>query len=86
MIPIKNIRSQDTVKFVVGSIEDLEQTKSIINQYNLTKKGCGIYISPCFGKIEPEEIVKYLVEHRLNDVNVQLQLHKYIWDPDKRGV
>ncbi|MBE5925002.1 MAG: putative 7-carboxy-7-deazaguanine synthase QueE [Lachnospiraceae bacterium] len=82
----KNVRSQDTVKFVVGSIEDIEQTNRIINQYNLTKKGCGIYISPCFGKIEPEEIVKYLVEHRLNDVNVQLQLHKYIWDPDKRGV
>lgn len=82
----KNVRSQDTVKFVVGSIEDIEQTKRIINQYNLTKKGCGIFISPCFGKIEPEEIVKYLVEHRLNDVNVQLQLHKYIWNPDKRGV
>ncbi len=82
----RNVRSCDTVKFVVGSRNDLEQTGIIIKKYNLIEKGCGIYISPCFGRIQPEEIVEYLVENRLNDVNVQLQLHKYIWAPDKRGV
>lgn len=81
-----NLRMQDTVKFVVGSIEDLKKAKSIIESYHLVEKGCGIYLSPCFGKIDPSEMVDFLVEHRLNDVNVQLQLHKFIWDPDKRGV
>ena len=81
-----NLRTQDTVKFVVGSIRDLEKAKSIIEDYHLVEKGCGIYLSPCFGEIHPSEMVDFLVEHRLNDVNVQLQLHKFVWDPDKRGV
>lgn len=81
-----NLRTQDTVKFVVGSIEDLQRAKNIIENYHLLEKGCGIYLSPCFGKIEPAEMVDFLVEHRLNDINIQLQLHKFIWDPDKRGV
>jgi 7-carboxy-7-deazaguanine synthase len=81
-----NLRKQDTVKFVVGSTRDLEKAKDIIENYHLVAKGCGIYVSPCFGKIEPADMVDFLVEHRLNDVNVQLQLHKFIWDPDKRGV
>lgn len=82
----ENVRPQDTVKFVVGSKEDLEKAKNIIETYHLIEKGCGIYLSPCFGKIEPSEMVDFLVEHNMNDVNIQLQLHKFIWDPDKRGV
>lgn len=81
-----NLRPQDTVKFVVGSKEDLQRAKSIIENYHLIEKGCGIFLSPCFGAIEPAEMVDFLVEHRLNDVNVQLQLHKFIWDPNQRGV
>ena len=77
---------KDTVKFVVGCHEDLEGCRQIIEQYRLREKGCGVYISPCFGEIEPSEIVDYIVAHRMNDVNVQLQLHKYIWNPDARGV
>lgn len=81
-----NMRSIDTVKFVVGSRQDLEQARRIIEQYDLVARGCGIYLSPCFGKIEPADMVDYIVEHKMNGVNVQLQLHKFIWDPDKRGV
>lgn len=82
----QNLRSTDTVKFVVGSLADLQRSKEIIEEYHLIEKGCSIYLSPCFGEIEPEEMVAFLVEQRLNDVNIQLQLHKYIWDPDRRGV
>lgn len=82
----ENVRECDTVKFVVGSIEDLEKTKYVIDKYKLIDKKCGVYISPCFGWIEPSEIVEYLITHRMNDVNVQLQMHKYIWNPTKRGV
>ncbi len=81
-----NLRPQDTVKFVVGSVQDLEKAKQIIEKYHLVEKGCGIYLSPCFGKIEPADMVDFLVKHRLNDVNVQLQLHKFIWNPEQRGV
>ena len=64
----------------------MERSKEMIMKYHLREKQCGIYLSPCFGKIEPEEMVSFLIEENLNDVNIQLQLHKYIWDPDKRGV
>lgn len=82
----QKLRSRDTVKFVVGSREDLIKSKEIIETYGLIKKGCGVYLSPCFGRIEPSEMVDFLVEQKMNDVNIQLQLHKFIWNPDKRGV
>ena len=43
-------------------------------------------ISPVFGMIEPEEIVNFMKENVMNDVNMQIQLHKIIWSPDKKGV
>ena len=82
----RNVRAFDTVKFVVGSRADLIRSKEIIDEYKLVEKGCGIYLSPCFGVIEPEEMVNFLIEQNMNDVNIQLQLHKFIWNPDKRGV
>lgn len=76
---------RDTVKFVVGGKADLYDAKEIIDKYNLCGK-TNIYISPVFGKIEPKEIVEFMIENKMNNVNLQLQLHKIIWDPDKRGV
>lgn len=80
------VRSQDTVKFVVGSRTDMDTACEVVEKYQLISKGCGIYLSPCFGEIEPANMVEYLVEHKLNGINVQLQMHKFIWDPDKKGV
>ena len=80
-----HLRQEDTVKFVSGSRQDLERALEIIRAYDLTKR-CHVYFSPVFGAIEPAEIVDFLLEHRLNDVRLQIQMHKVIWDPDKRGV
>jgi len=81
----KILSKQDTVKFVVGSAQDLNRAKAIITEYDLTTK-CHVYISPVFGNIELEEIVNFLIKNCLNDVTMQLQMHKVIWDPNKRGV
>jgi 7-carboxy-7-deazaguanine synthase len=80
-----NIGIKDTVKFVVSDMADLNKANQIINDYTLTDK-CRVYISPVFGKIQPEQIVNFMIDNKLNDVNMQLQMHKIIWDPDKRGV
>ena len=45
-----------------------------------------VFFSPVFGKIEPKEIVQYLLENELYDCRVQIQMHKVIWDPNERGV
>ncbi len=79
------LEKKDTVKFVSGSSKDLEKALEIIRKYNLSQR-CHVYISPVFGNIEPAEIVDFMVENKLNDVNLQLQLHKFIWDPNMRGV
>ena len=75
----------DVVKFVSSNREDLQKALYIIKKYDLTNKCC-VYISPVFGSINPEEIVDFMKENKLNNVNMQLQMHKIIWDPDKRGV
>ena len=49
-----------------------------------------IYLSPVFGSIEPKEIVEYMQRNNMFSrqvpIRVQLQLHKFIWNKDKRGV
>lgn len=81
----QKLRHNDVLKFVVGSNEDLEQAKEVYNRYpNLHDKA--IYISPVFGNIEPVKLVEYIKDNKLDNWKVQLQLHKFIWEPDKRGV
>ena len=79
------LRSEDTVKFVIGSKDDLCRAEEVLTKHRLLER-CHVYFSPVFGRIEPAEMVEFMTEHRLNGVRLQLQLHKFIWDPDKRGV
>ena len=81
----KYLTHNDTVKFVTGSTYDLQKLKFIIDKYELTNK-TNVYISPVFGQIDLETIVEYMKENKMNGVNLQMQLHKIIWDPNKRGV
>lgn len=79
------LNENDTVKFVVADRNDLDAAHAVIDRYALAGR-TNIYLSPVFGKIEPEYIVSYMVENKMNKVNMQLQLHKYIWEPDRKGV
>lgn len=79
------LKNTDTVKFVCSSIDDLEKAKYMVEKYHLTKV-CAVYISPVFGKIEPADMVNYMIENNLNDIKLQIQMHKVIWDPNLRGV
>lgn len=80
---INFLGQKDVLKFVVGTYEDLKSAERIIKTF---KPRCNIFFSPVFGKIEPREIVKFLLENELFDARLQLQLHKIIWSPDARGV
>ncbi len=77
------VNEKDTLKFVCGSVTDLEKAKYIIQTY---KPQCKIYLSPVFGKIDPAQIVDFMIKNKMNNINLQLQLHKFIWNPNKRGV
>ena len=80
-----HLTEKDTVKFVSGSMEDLEKARELINKYKLTEK-TSIFISPVFGDIKLESIVDFMKDNQMNGVNMQVQLHKIIWDPNERGV
>lgn len=79
------LTKEDTVKFVISDAADLTRAREIIEKYQLQGR-CGIYYSPVFGRIQPAEIVDDMIVHRLNGVHMQLQMHKFIWDPEQRGV
>ncbi|MCF2612409.1 MULTISPECIES: putative 7-carboxy-7-deazaguanine synthase QueE [Fusobacterium] len=81
----KYLKEKDTVKFVVSNIDDLERAREIIEKYSLVEK-CAVYISPVFGKIELSSMVDFMKKYKMNGVNMQLQIHKIIWDPETKGV
>lgn len=80
---LKATHIKDVLKFVVGSQEDLEAMLSVINDNNIKAQ---IFVSPVFGKIQMSNIVKFMQDNKLNNVRLQCQLHKIIWNPEKRGV
>lgn len=88
MLPynFKHLRKRDVLKFVVGSHEDLVQAKNLYLFHYDNLRNRQIFVSPVFGQIEPAEIVDFLKAEGLRKWRVQLQLHKFIWDPEKRGV
>ena len=76
---------KDVVKFVVGSKEDLKYMVDVMKPFEFNP-AFQWYISPVFGQIEPAEIVDYMKEERLHNAKLQLQMHKFIWDPNAKGV
>ncbi|MBI9071266.1 MAG: radical SAM protein [Melioribacteraceae bacterium] len=81
---IDHLKEIDEIKFVMGSKEDYEWSKSIVKDYKLDEKFVVLF-SSVFGKIEHKELVDLILKDKLN-VRYQLQMHKYIWNPEKRGV
>lgn len=80
-----HLTQDDTVKFVCGSIADMQRAAQIMEQYHLAGQ-TKLYFSPVFGQIDPKDMVEFMKDNRMNSVRLQLQLHKFIWDPNERGV
>jgi len=81
---IDHIKPKDEIKFVIGNREDYEWTKVIMDKYKLNDK-CEILFSVVFGELEPLTLINWVLEDRLK-VRFQLQMHKFIWDPQAKGV
>ena len=78
------IKTSDEIKFVIGSREDYDWAKETIGKYNLAGK-CGILLSTVFGALDPAKMVGWMLEDKLR-ARFQLQMHKFIWEPDTKGV
>jgi len=82
---IDHLTERDEVKLVIGSREDYEWARENVRQFDLPKRCRAVLFSPIFGRIDPREIVEWILADRL-PVRFQLQMHKFIWTPAQRGV
>ena len=82
---IDHLSLRDEVKFVMGSREDYEWACDKVERYDLPRRCHAVLFSPIFGRIDPRQIVDWVLEDKLN-VRFQLQMHKFIWSPTQRGV
>lgn len=82
---IPHLTKRDEVKCVIGSREDYEWSREQVRTYDLANRCGTVLFSPIFGRIEPRQIVEWIIEDKL-PVRFQLQMHKFIWDPKKKGV
>ncbi|MDB6148122.1 MAG: 7-carboxy-7-deazaguanine synthase [Spartobacteria bacterium] len=82
---IEFLGPRDEVKFVIGSREDYEWSREKVTRFNLATRCHAVLFSPIFGRIDPREIVEWILADNL-DVRFQLQMHKFIWSPTQRSV
>jgi 7-carboxy-7-deazaguanine synthase len=82
---IEHLTELDEVKFVIGSREDYEWSRARVREYRLPERCGAVLFSPIFGRIDPREIVEWVLADNL-PVRFQLQMHKFIWTPTQRGV
>ncbi len=76
---------KDEVKFVVANRRDWDFACDIISRFGLENRTKAILISPVWGETDLKELANWVLSSGLN-VRLQLQLHKYIWGPEARGV
>jgi 7-carboxy-7-deazaguanine synthase len=78
------LKPSDEVKFVIASRRDFDWAAAVVRERGLERR-FEVLFGPAFGLVTPRQLADWLLESGLN-VRMQLQLHKYIWDPDARGV
>ncbi len=81
---IPRLKPRDQVKFVLSDRRDFDWAVEILRQYPDLKER-EILLSPATGLLEPRQLAEWILEGGL-PVRLQLQIHKYIWDPETRGV
>lgn len=78
------LRPGDEVKFVLASRRDYEWSRDVVRQHGLSSRFVVLF-STAFGLLDPASVSEWLCEDKLA-VRLQLQMHKYIWPPEARGV
>lgn len=76
---------RDEVKFVVADRADFEYARDVIAEHDLAVRCRAVHLSPAWGLVAPGDLAAWILEARL-PVRLQLQQHKYIWEPMTRGV
>ena len=81
---LSTLTAKDEAKFVLADKIDYDWAREILVQYDLATR-CSVLFSPVFGSLDVRQLAEWILADRL-PVRFQLQMHKYIWAPDMRGV
>lgn len=81
---LKELRDTDELKFVIQDRLDYEWAKDLVLSQSLADT-CPVLFSPVWGSIEFADLAEWILDDGL-PVRMQLQIHKFIWDPQARGV
>jgi 7-carboxy-7-deazaguanine synthase len=82
---IGRLTSRDEVKFVIADRADYLFASEVVGRHGLAGRVSSVLFSPAHGLLAPADLAAWVLADRL-PVRVQLQVHKYIWSPDRRGV
>ena len=81
---LSRLAAKDEAKFVLADRADYDWASETLARYDLANR-CTVLFSPVFGSLDIRELAEWILADRL-PVRFQLQMHKYIWAPDMRGV
>jgi 7-carboxy-7-deazaguanine synthase len=81
---LRALRPGDAVKFVLVDEADYRWAADVIRQHQLPGPA-EVLLSPVHGRLDPKDLVAWMLRDRL-PARLNLQLHKYIWDAETRGV
>lgn len=91
------LTERDEVKFVIANRADYEFAREFIREHRLEKRAGAVLLSPAFSKVptpqrttenvllDPRELVEWMLADGL-PARLSLQIHKYVWEPQKKGV
>lgn len=83
---LDSLAPHDEMKFVLGTREDYEWAREMVARHQLDSRCKAVLFSCVFGKLDPAELVKWMLEDGITRVRMQLQSHKFIWPPEMPGV
>lgn len=81
---LDRLKPTDEIKFVLASRGDFDWAAGVIRERSLDER-FNVLLSAVFGRIDLKDLAAWILESRLQ-ARMQLQMHKYIWDPKARGV
>jgi 7-carboxy-7-deazaguanine synthase len=82
---LDRLQPHDEVKFVVRDRADYDYAADVLRRHHLAARTAAVLFSPVHGVMDARTLAEWVLADRL-PVRVQLQVHKYIWDPQTRGV
>ena len=81
---LSQLAAKDEVKFVLANRADYDWAREILARQDVASR-CSVLFSPVFGSLDVRELAEWILADKL-PVRFQIQLHKFIWAPDMRGV